>query len=131
MLRRSAIIIFGALPATIIALFVTCMITERVYEAIRFGGFGWNQMLGPATCLACLAGTAGLWIVAFQALRVRRNKRVAIIVCLMLACGIVVAAIPLMLPVWWIRFVALSLILTACAVFPGLIRTLRGLDDPV
>ena len=131
MLRRLAIIVFGALPASFLAFFVTFNISEGIYEGIRYGGLDHTVLLSLLVCASCLAGTSGLWMVAFQEIRIQRSKRIARTICVMLILGIIVAAVPLLLPAWWIRFVALCPIVTAAAVFPSIVRVLRRKHEMV
>jgi ABC-type polysaccharide/polyol phosphate export permease len=125
MLRKLAIITFGAIPASLLALIAVVCFLSVIYEDFRSGELSWNNAFGLPVCLACLAGTSGLWIVALNEVRIRRSKPVARVVCVMLLIGIAVAFVPLTLPAWWIRLLALSPILTAISVAPSIFRILK------
>jgi hypothetical protein len=124
MLRRGAIFLFGVIPATYLALFLTAFVYIGVVSAISLRD--WLLTLSPICELGGLCGTFALWIIAFRSGALVRGRREGIVIGIMLALGIAVSVIPLMIPFWWCRCAALSAIITALMIFPSIWRAIKA-----
>jgi hypothetical protein len=120
--RRFAVFVFGAVPATCLALILSVGTVGEVSSWLRFG----YSLSIPSLLLelACLCGTVALWMIALRTGALIQGRRDALVIGIMLLSGVAAAALPLIvLPSLW-RCAALSPILTAFAVLPSVWRAL-------